>query len=232
MLILDTTCQGFGKISWEGIYALRENENLKEIEEEATVDGTDESENTLNDLASSFLHQIAARVKVLPYNDMVKWVIQSINIIDRAFFTTAGRMFGSFKPEDVKRMYHLLNPQQHYNKSFLEAFAKENQIKSNPIKQWRHMSRYHDYIMHIHRTACPQHNKYDMHIITHVHQYHMYNMYTTPPAQHVHDITCTQYHLHNMYTAPLVHHTTCTMFTQYHTYTTPRTRYVHDTTCT
>lgn len=43
VLISDTTCQGFGKISWEGIYALLENENPKEIEEEGTTYGTDES---------------------------------------------------------------------------------------------------------------------------------------------------------------------------------------------
>jgi len=115
-LISDTTFLGFRKTSWEGIYALLENEDPKEIEEEAIADGTDKSKNTLNDLANSFLHRIAAHANILPYNDMVRWVIESINITDRAFFTTDGRMFGSFKPKDVKRMYHLPDPQQHYNK--------------------------------------------------------------------------------------------------------------------
>lgn len=55
-LISDTTCLGFGKTSWEGIYTLLENEDPKEIEEKATTDGTDRSENMLNDLANSFLH--------------------------------------------------------------------------------------------------------------------------------------------------------------------------------
>lgn len=137
VLISNTICQGLGKILWEGIYALLEGENPKEIEE-ATSDRTDETENTLSDLASSFLHRIAARSKDLPYNHLVRWVIESINITDKAFFTADGRMFRSFKPEEVKRIYHLLNPLQHYNKSFLEAFAKENQIESDPIKQWRH----------------------------------------------------------------------------------------------
>ena len=134
VLISDTTCQGLGKILWEGIYALLQGEKPKEIEEEAKVDETDETENTPSDLASSSLHKIAAHAKVLPYNDLVRWVIESINITDRAFFTAYRRMFGSFKPEDFKIMYHLPDPRRHYNKSFLEAFAKENDIESGPIK--------------------------------------------------------------------------------------------------
>jgi len=43
-------------------------------------------------------------------------------------------MFGTFKLEDVKKMYHFLDPQWHYNKAFLEALAKDNDIESNPIK--------------------------------------------------------------------------------------------------
>ena len=86
VLIADTTCQGLGKISWEGIYALLEAENPTKIEEEATADGTDRTKSTLNDLASSFLHRIAARAKVFPYNDLVRWVIEIINITVRAFY--------------------------------------------------------------------------------------------------------------------------------------------------
>ena len=96
-----------------------------------------------NDLASSFLHKIATRGKLLPYTDLVRWVIKSINIIDRAFFTADGRMFGTFKPEDVKKMYHLSDPQKHYNKAFLEAFTKENDVEFDPIKQWRHFPNKH-----------------------------------------------------------------------------------------
>lgn len=57
VVILDTTCLGLGKISWEGIYTLLEAEDPMEIEEEATTDGTDKTESMLNDLASSFLHK-------------------------------------------------------------------------------------------------------------------------------------------------------------------------------
>lgn len=74
---------------------------------------------------------------------MVIWVIGSINITDRAFYITYGRMFGTFKVEDIKKMYQLLDPQKHYNKAFLEAFTKENDVESDPIKQWRHFPNKH-----------------------------------------------------------------------------------------
>lgn len=75
-----------------------------EIEEEAIADAINQMENTLSDLVSSFLHRIAPSAKVFPYNDLVRWVIESIDITDRAFYKTNGRMFGTFKPEDVKKM--------------------------------------------------------------------------------------------------------------------------------
>ena len=74
------------------------------------VGSTDKLESDIKDLANYFLHRIAAYTKVLPYNDLVRWVIESINITDRAFYTTNGRMFGSFREEDVKKMYHFPDP--------------------------------------------------------------------------------------------------------------------------
>lgn len=136
VLIGDTTYSSLGKTSWEGIYNLLEAEDPTEIEEEGVIAGsTDKSENTLNDLANSFLHKIVAYVKVLPYNDLVRWVIESINTTNRAFYTTNGGMFGIFRVEDIKKMYHFLDTLKHYNKAFLEAFSKENDIDLDPIRQ-------------------------------------------------------------------------------------------------
>ena len=87
-----------GRASWESIYNLLEAEEPKEIEEEkGTTDSTQKSENTLKELANSFLHRIVACARTLPYNDLVRWVIESINIIDRSFFTADGRMFRLFR---------------------------------------------------------------------------------------------------------------------------------------
>lgn len=40
-------------------------------------------------------------------------------------------------------MYQFPNPQKHYNKEFLEAFTKENDIESDTIRQWRHFPNKH-----------------------------------------------------------------------------------------
>lgn len=61
----------------------------------------------------------------------------------QSLYTADGRMFETFRVEDIKEMYHLLNPQKHYNKAFLEAFTKENDIESDPIRQWRHFPNKH-----------------------------------------------------------------------------------------
>lgn len=87
-----------------------EMEKPKVTKGHSTPNGPVESEDTLADLADSFLHQIAPLPKVLLYNDMVKRVIESINITDRTLFTFEKRIFGSFKREDLKKMYHLPKP--------------------------------------------------------------------------------------------------------------------------
>ena len=121
-LISDTTCLGLGKSSWESIYNLIEVEEPEEMEEEATADSNNESKGTLKELAYSYLHRIAARAKVLPYTDVVRWVVEKIPTIDRTFSKVDGKIFGSFKPKDPRQMYHLPQQEKRYNKAFLEAF--------------------------------------------------------------------------------------------------------------
>jgi len=104
---------------------------------QATTDSTHKSEGTLKDLADSFLHRIVAREQMLPYTDVVKWAIEEIPIADRTFCTVDGRIFGSFQPESLRQMYHLPKPEKKYNKEYLEKFARENEIESEPIRDWR-----------------------------------------------------------------------------------------------
>jgi len=136
-LISDTTCAGLAKTTWQGTYDLLEAEKPEQVVEEATADSTKSSECTLKDLANSFLHRIAAREQMLPYTDAIKWAIEEISIKDRTFIAKDGRIFGSFKPEDLRQMYHLPKPEKVYNKAFLEKFASENETESEPIKDWR-----------------------------------------------------------------------------------------------
>lgn len=101
------------------------------------MDSTRKSEGTLKDLDDSFLHQIAVREQILPYTDVVRWAIKEIPILDRTFSTRDGRVFGSFKVDDLRQMYHLPKPEKIYNKAFLEKFANENEVESESIRDWR-----------------------------------------------------------------------------------------------
>ena len=86
-LISDTTPLGLGNTSWQRIYNLIEVEEPEEVSEEATADSTNKSEASLKDLADSYLHKIAAREKILPYTDVVKWVVEQIPVSNRTFCT-------------------------------------------------------------------------------------------------------------------------------------------------
>lgn len=136
-LISDTTCSGLGRTTWQSTYNLIEIEEPKVTTVEATADSTRKSEGTLKDLADSFLHRIAAREQILPYIDVVRWAIEEIPILDRTLSTRDGRIFGSFQADDLRQMYHLPELEKIYNKAFLEKFANENEVESEPIRDWR-----------------------------------------------------------------------------------------------
>lgn len=80
------------------------------MEVTVTMDGHGSSEESLTELACSFLHRIAARLKILPYTDMVKWMIDHAYISDREFKTASQEVMGSFTPNNLRRMYNLLEP--------------------------------------------------------------------------------------------------------------------------
>lgn len=107
------------------------------MSEEATADSNNKSEASLKDLADSYLHRIAAREKILPYTDVVKWVVEEIPVSNRMFCIVDRIIFGSFQPDDLRKMYHLLEPKKKYNKVLLEKFTAKNETKSAPIKKWR-----------------------------------------------------------------------------------------------
>lgn len=67
--------------SWEIMYQLLESEGPKIIQSKTTTDATTSSEASHFEAESYFLQRIAARPKILPYTDMVKWIIDNINIV-------------------------------------------------------------------------------------------------------------------------------------------------------
>lgn len=127
-LFIDTGCTKDAGISiWEAMYKLLEEENPRIMKVTVTADGRGSSEASLTELACLFLHRIAARPKIIPYTDMVKLIIDHADIFDREFKMTNQQVMGSFSQNNLRHMYHLLEPQASYNKQFVEKFAKENE---------------------------------------------------------------------------------------------------------
>ena len=133
----DTTCNKDASITtWEGMYNFLEEENPVVMKVLATTGSSNTSEATLKELACSFLHRIAARPRILPYTDMVKWVLDSTDISDRQFRTPSQELIGSFTTEDVRLMYKLSEPQATYNKKFMEYFSREHANLLEYTQEW------------------------------------------------------------------------------------------------
>jgi len=78
------------------------------------------------DSSYSFLHRIGARAKILPYIDMIRWVIENLIIEYRQFKSAKMDLIGLFRAEDIKKMYHIPDPQDIYDVTFVANFAKKN----------------------------------------------------------------------------------------------------------
>lgn len=77
--------QDVGTSTWESMYQLLEEEQLRIIEVTVTTDGRGSFDASLTELACSFLHHIATRPKIHSYTNMVKWIIDDIDISGREF---------------------------------------------------------------------------------------------------------------------------------------------------
>jgi hypothetical protein len=60
-----------------------------------------DSENHLRDIAESELHKIAARPRLMVYNDMISWALEKIDIPTRSILNDQAVIIGSFRTEHI-----------------------------------------------------------------------------------------------------------------------------------
>ena len=107
-LYTDTACnRDTGISTWESMYRLLEEENPRVMKVDTVAGSQRSSEASLEELACSFLHRIAARPKILPYTDMIKWILDNAEMNNRQFKVQGHGLIGSFAAQDLKLMYHL-----------------------------------------------------------------------------------------------------------------------------
>lgn len=77
------------------------------MEVTTTIDSRGSSKALITELLYSFLHQIATRPRIIPYTDMVKWVLDSADIKNRQFKTQSQELIGLFTPQNLRFIYPL-----------------------------------------------------------------------------------------------------------------------------
>jgi hypothetical protein len=93
-------------------------------------------------VTQSEIHKIAARPRLLPYCDMIKWVLDHVDIPTRTIFNEQKVAVGTFRPEHIREMYKLSpTPRFTHNAEFLEVFKKKEceqygKSLSDLIKDW------------------------------------------------------------------------------------------------
>jgi hypothetical protein len=133
-VISDTMPHAIDSIkSWRQIYEILDYE---------IKNSPNDSENHLRDIAESELHKIAARPRLMAYNDMISWALEKIDIPTRSILNDQAVIIDSFRPEHIQVMYKLSpNPKYIYNAEFIAEFQRKecteaDQTYPDLIKGW------------------------------------------------------------------------------------------------
>jgi hypothetical protein len=108
--------------SWRQIYEILDYE---------IKNSPNDSKNHLRDIAESKIYKIAARPRLMMYNDMVSWALENIDIPTRSILNDQVVIIGSFRQEHIQVMYKLSpNPKYIYNAEFIDEFQRKECIEA------------------------------------------------------------------------------------------------------
>ena len=68
-------------LDWSRVYSIFDNNDLSDFQSDQIV---------YERIRDSVLHMIAARSTILPYNDVVRWIIDHANVKDHSFNPVPG----------------------------------------------------------------------------------------------------------------------------------------------
>jgi hypothetical protein len=109
-------------MTWSYIYEVLQSE-LVDVSD-------DSSENEKDDLITKYkifiqdkMHKVAARPRLLPYYDMIRWALDHVDIPTRTIINEQKVTIGTFRPKQLQAMYKLPAVSDFvYNVEFLENF--------------------------------------------------------------------------------------------------------------
>jgi hypothetical protein len=109
----------------------------------------DSSDNEKDDMTTKYkivvqaeMHKVAARPRLLPYYDMIRWALDHVDIPTRTIISEQKVIVGTFRPENLQTMYKLPPTSDFtYNAEFLEGFKQKEceqyaKSLSDLIKDW------------------------------------------------------------------------------------------------
>jgi hypothetical protein len=123
---------------------------VSDILQAELVDYSDNSDdNERDDLITKYkivvqsgMHRVAARPRLLPYYDMVRWALDHVNIPTRTIMNEHRVTIETFRLEHLQTMYKLPTTSDHtYGTEFLEEFKEKeceqyDKAMSSLIKDW------------------------------------------------------------------------------------------------
>jgi hypothetical protein len=111
--------------TWTQVFDVLEHEIINCPDD--SVEEDDDSYTTkLRHVAQSELHKIVARPRIIPYNDMISWALEHVDIQTRSIINHQQVVVGSFRPEHLQVMYKLSpTPKYTYNAAFLLEFERK-----------------------------------------------------------------------------------------------------------
>jgi hypothetical protein len=119
------------------------------LQSESVNYSDDSSDNEKDDLSTKYkivaqaeMHKIATRPQLRPYCDMIRWVLDHVDVPTRTIISEQKVTIGTFRTEHLWAMYKLSpTPNLTHNAEFLESFKKKEWEQyeiflSDLIKDW------------------------------------------------------------------------------------------------
>ena len=108
------------------VYSIFDNNDLSYFQSDQTV---------YERIRDCGLHMIVARPPILPYNDVVRWIIDHANVKDRSFNTSTGSQLANFRSKIFVRIYALKPYTQLLDADFVNT-AKSKFNFDQMLKSW------------------------------------------------------------------------------------------------
>jgi hypothetical protein len=141
-ILSDTTPRATDTIkTWTQVFEILEHEIIN-CPEDSTEEEDDSYAANLRHIAQSELHKIVARPRIMPYNDMISWALEHVDIQTRSIINHQQVSIGSFRPEHLQVMYKLSpTPKYTYNVAFILEFERKECVQyarsgHDIIKTW------------------------------------------------------------------------------------------------